>query len=223
MYDYIKERLKELGKTQKDLAEAMGIETPHLSAVFKGIRLVKTAEIIPMARCLNVSIENLTKYLSGQLSDAELIAKPIKQIFKVGYVQAGKFNDAAELPRSEWQAVPYAVDDTYSGADIFALGVHGNSMNKIFPPDKTTLVCCPIIDWVDKNPDGDLNGKYIIAYRTSPDGKIEATVKKYNKIDENLVILEPESTDPEFKQIVLTPDNNEYEIHAVVISYIRSC
>lgn len=91
---------------------------------------------------------------------------------------------------------------------------------KIFPPERTTLICLDINDYYDINSDGIQNGDYIIAQRISKDGKYEATVKRYTRIDANTVILSPESTDDSFKPIVLTAnDNNGYEIKAVVIDY----
>lgn len=102
------------------------------------------------------------------------------------------------------------------GKHIFALGVRGNSMNRIFPEEKTTLICCDVADY----PYNIENGDYIIAQRISPDGKYEATVKRYTRIDDNTVILTPESTDTSFQPIVITAnDNNGYEIKAVVIDY----
>ena len=223
MYEFIKERLKELGATQRELCQQIKLDPTHLSAVFKGIRLIKASEIIPMAKFLQVDIENFTKYIAGQISDAEMLAVPVRQLYKVGYVQAGKFNDAQQLPESMWEPIPYPVNDNYKKSRLFALGVKGDSMNLTFPPDVTTLICCPLQQWLEINPETPLEGKYIIAYRKTPDGKYEATVKKYTKIDENTIILVAESSNPEIRPIVIHPDNNEYEVHAVVISYLRNC
>lgn len=223
MYDFIKDRLKELGKKQKDLAEAMNIETPHLSAIFNGIRLIKSSEIVPIANTLKIDAGKLASYIAGKISQEELLSSPLINIHKVGYVQAGMFNEACQLPEIEWTEIPYPVNNIYINANLFALGVRGNSMNKIFPPDKTTLICCPVIEWQRINPDTPLNGKYVIAYRKK-DGLCEATVKRYERKDENTVMLFAESTEKEFEfPIVLHPDSNEYDIAAVVISYLRDC
>lgn len=224
MYDFIKNRLKELGKTQKELAGVMNIETPHLSAVFKGIRQIKATEIVPMANFLKFDIEKFTKYIAGKISEEELLTSPVTSIFKIGYVQAGMFNEACQLPENEWIDVPYSANNKYINAHLFALGVKGNSMNKIFPPEQTTLICCPIHEWLKINFNTEISGKYIIAYRKNSDGLCEATVKRYERKDTNTVMLFAESTEKEFEfPIVLHPDNNEYDIAAVVISYIRDC
>ncbi len=220
MYEYIKDRLKEIGKMQKELAEFLNIAPSHLSAIFKGLRKIQSSEIPLMAQFLNVNLEDFVKYVAGQNSEL----KPrtlVTTIYKVGYVQAGKFNEACQLPESEWETIPYPVNDNYKSCRIFALGVRGDSMNLIFPPEKTTLICCPIEDWVDVNPDEKLEGKYIIAYRRTPDGLCEATVKKYTRIDDDTIILVAESSNPEIKPIVLHPDKNDYEIAAIVIGDMR--
>lgn len=220
MYEYIKDRLKEIGKMQKELAEFLNIAPSHLSAIFKGLRKIQSSEIPLMAQFLNVNLEDFVKYVAGQNSELKP-RTPVTTIYKVGYVQAGKFNEACQLPESEWETIPYPVNDNYKSCRIFALGVRGDSMNLIFPPEKTTLICCPIEDWVDVNPDEKLEGKYIIAYRRTPDGLCEATVKKYTRIDDDTIILVAESSNPEIKPIVLHPDKNDYEIAAVVIGDMR--
>lgn len=158
-----------------------------------------------------------------ELTNIDITPKfsPTTIIYKVGYVQAGKFNEACQLPESEWETIPYPINDNYKKANVFALGVRGDSMNLVFPPEKTTLICCPLADWLEANPETDIEGKYIIAYRRTPDGLCEATVKKYTKIDDSTIILVAESTNPEIKPIVLHPDSNEYEIYAVVIGDMR--
>ena len=96
-------------------------------------------------------------------------------------------------------------------------------MNRIFPAEKTTLICMDINDFYNLNADGVQNGDYVIAQRISIDGKYEATVKRFTRVDENTVILSPESTDESYKPIIITNtnanDNNGYEIKAVVIDY----
>lgn len=211
-----------MGKTQKQLAEAIHIQTPHLSAIFKGIRRIQASEIAPIARFLNINTEEFARYIAGENKTKELLPLDINTIYRVGYVQAGKFNEACQLPEAEWEAIPYPVNDNYKKCHLFALGVLGDSMNLIFPPEKTTLICCPYAEWVESNPDQDIEGKYIIAYRKNADGLCEATVKKYAKIDDNTIILVAESSNPEIKPIVIHPDNNEYDIAAVVIGDMRT-
>lgn len=213
----MKNRIKEFRKKAKltlaELAELAGTSAQQIFRLENGDRKLTQEWLNVLSKALKCSATDL---LDDDLS------KPVgvSVINKVGYVQAGKFNDAVQLPEAEWEKIPYPVDSKYKNA--FALGVRGDSMNLVFPPELTTLICVPLEDWINANPDVNIEGKYIIAYRTAPDGKIEATVKKYTRIDFNTIILVAESSNPEIKPIILTPDNNEYTIHAVVVSYIRN-
>ena len=166
-----------------------------------------------------LTVEWLTRLSKALVVDPEdilLRRTNITTINKIGFVEAGNWQEATQLPVDEWEPICYEANSNMKGKHIFALGVRGNSMNRIFPEEKTTLICCDVADY----PYNIENGDYIIAQRISPDGKYEATVKRYTRIDDNTVILTPESTDTSFQPIVITAnDNNGYEIKAVVIDY----
>ncbi len=210
----IRKKREELKLSQSALGKLVGVSQQHIDRYEKGYP-------IPLDKVLALSnILNIEKW---ELLPEEF--KPLtskKAIYKIGYVQAGKFNEACQLPESEWESIPFAANDDYKTARLFALGVRGDSMNLTFPPDRTTLICCPLEDWLIVNPELPLEGKYIIAYCRRPDGTCEATVKKYTRIDDNTVILVAESSNPEIKPIILQPDSNQYEIAAVVIGDMRT-
>lgn len=210
----MKKILKNLGVDQYYAADKLGISQPRLNQWLNDKREPDAESIQRFCKIFNTT----PNVLFGK---DELGRIGVKTIYKVGYVQAGKFNEACQLPENEWETIPYPINDNYKKANIFALGVKGDSMNLVFPPERTTLICCPLEDWLEANQNTEIEGKYIIAYRRTPDGLCEATVKKYTKIDDSTVILVAESTNPEIKPIVLHPDSNEYEIAAVVIGDMR--
>ena len=210
----MKKILKELGADQYYAAAKLGISQPRLNQWLNGRREPDAEAIQNFCKIFHTTPNVL--YEKEEFNKVD-----IKIIYKIGFVQAGKFNEACQLPESDWEEIPYPVNENYKKAKIFALGVRGDSMNLVFPPDKTTLICCPLEDWMRANPEADIEGKYIIAYRHSPDGLCEATVKKYTKIDDSTIILVAETTNPAIKPIVLHPDANEYEIAAVVIGDMR--
>lgn len=209
MNEIIQKRREEMKLSQSALAKRIGISQQHLDRYEKGYP-IPLSKIAKVADVLGID--------KAELLPPELRSSAMAYINKVGYVQAGKFNEACQLPESEWEQIPYS--GSYPQA--FALGVLGDSMNLVFPPEVTTLICVPLADWIQANPETSIEGKYVIVYKKSPDGKIEATVKKYTRVDFHTIILVAESSNPEIRPIVLTPDNNEYEIHAVVVSYIRN-
>ncbi len=212
-FEVIKKRRIEIGLSQAKLGEKVGYTQQAIQLIENGKRKLDEDNIINFSKALGISPADILSEFSKP--------SPVKTIYKVGFVQAGKFNEACQLPESEWEEIPYPINENYKKAHIFALGVRGDSMNLVFPPEKTTLICCPLSDWLETNPKADMEGKYIIVYRRSPDGLCEATVKKYTKIDDSTIILVAESTNPEIKPIVLHPDNNEYQISAVVIGDMR--
>ena len=195
--------------SRQKLAELMKTSTVQIFRLETGERKLTTEWLERFSKALQVQPSELI----GSLEN-------IQYINKIGFVEAGNWQEALQLPESEWESICYEANDSLRGKKVFALGVRGNSMNRIFPPERTTLICLDINDYYDINSDGIQNGDYIIAQRISKDGKYEATVKRYTRIDANTVILSPESTDDSFKPIVLTAnDNNGYEIKAVVIDY----
>lgn len=210
--EIIRIKREEQKLSQSALGKLIGVSQQHIDRYEKGYP-VPLDKVLLLSHTLNIN--------KWDLLPEAFHPQETKAIFKVGYVQAGKFNEACQLPENEWETIPYPINDNYKKANIFALGVKGDSMNLVFPPNKTTLICCPLADWLEANQDADIEGRYIIAYRRTPDGLCEATVKKYTKIDASTIILVAESTNPEIKPIVLHPDSNEYEIAAVVIGDMR--
>ena len=72
MYDFIKHKLKSLGKTQKELAEFLNMPPPHLSAIFKGIRQIQASELVPFAKFLNIDIEDFARYIAGEINENQI-------------------------------------------------------------------------------------------------------------------------------------------------------
>ena len=145
------------------------------------------------------------------------VAKSSPCIHKIGYVQAGLFTENEQLPPTDWKKVYCSIPKVFQDKKVFALGVHGDSMNKIFPPDRTKLICVAIEDYI-KYKDVK-NGDFVIAQRQTPDGMYETTVKRYNKLLDGTVILEAMSTDIQYNNIIIGQDDAEYRIIAVVVKY----
>lgn len=208
--EIIRRKREELGLSQSALGKIIGVSQQHIDRYEKGYPL-------PLDKVLLFSEKlGINKW---ELLPTEFHPEETQAIYQIGYVQAGVWTEAAELPRDEWTPVNYPINDNLKGRKIFALGVKGNSMNKIFPPDRTTLICLDIADYCDMVPEGIQNGDFIVAQRISTDGKYEATVKKYNRLDDNTVVLEAMSDDPRYTNIIVGSENCEYQIIAVVIDY----
>lgn len=213
---YTESKIKQVrlakGLTLQEVADKVGTSYQQIYKLENNKRRLTVEWLERIANALNVAPDDLTFQ--------NLSYNEIKPIYRVGFVEAGVFTECFELPRDEWENVNYAVDNLLKDKNIFALGVRGNSMNKIFPPEQTTLICIDIKDFYNLRPSGIKNGDFVIAQCTSPDGKYESTVKRYNKLEDGTIILEAMSTDPRYNNIVVgTQTDCEYTIRAVVIDY----
>lgn len=79
MYDFIKHRLKNMGKTQKELAEYLNMPPPHLSAIFSGVRLIQATEVVPFAKFLKIDIEDFARYIAGEITEQQIKDEQPKQ------------------------------------------------------------------------------------------------------------------------------------------------
>jgi SOS-response transcriptional repressor LexA len=208
----MKKILANLKIDQYYAAEKLGVSQPRLNQWLNGRREPDAENIQNFCKIFGTTPNAL-------FEDEQSTITAVKQIFRIGFVEAGAWTEASQLPRDEWLPVNYPINDNLRKRNIFALGVRGNSMNKIFPPERTTLICLDIADYCDMVPDGIQNGDFIVAQRVSNDGKYEATVKKYNRLDDNTVVLEAMSTDPRYTNIIVGSESCEYQIIAVVIDY----
>lgn len=208
----MKKILANLKIDQYYAAEKLGVSQPRLNQWLNGRREPDAENIQNFCKIFGITPNAL-------FEDEQSTVLAVKQIFRIGFVEAGAWTEAIQLPRDEWLPINYPINDNLRKRNVFALGVRGNSMNKIFPPERTTLICLDIADYCDMVPDGIQNGDFIVAQRVSNDGKYEATVKKYNRLDDNTVVLEAMSTDPRYTNIIVGSESCEYQIIAVVIDY----
>lgn len=208
--EIIKHKREELGLSQSALGKIVGISQQHIDRYEKGYP-------VPLDKVLLFSEKlGINKW---DLLPEDFHPEKTEQIYRIGFVEAGAWTEAVQLPRDEWLPVNYPINDNLRKRNVFALGVRGNSMNKIFPPERTTLICLDIRDYCDMVKEGIQNGDFVVAQRVSNDGKYEATVKRYTRIDEGTVVLEAMSSDPRYTNIIVGSENCEYQITAVVIDY----
>jgi repressor LexA len=123
--DLVREKMKQLKVTQRDLADDMGLNQSAISGILKGIRQVKVDEASKIY--LRLGIE--------RQPDVRLV--PI-----IGLASAGNWKEAI-LHSGGVQPVPRSV----AGVRSFAVEIKGDSMDKIIPeggfaivdPDQTQL------------------------------------------------------------------------------------
>lgn len=137
---WIADRLKELGKSKAGLADALGLPRPRITEIMKGDRVIKAAEILPLARYLELDPGYVLLRITSK-TDVEPAELPFIHLQIRGAVQAGAWAQAMELPRDEWEVVAVPRPDGHK--QYFGLRVKGPSMNLVYP-EGTILVCVPV-------------------------------------------------------------------------------
>ncbi len=171
---------KELGISADDVAKALGVSRATIFRYEKGdIEKVPGSVLEPLSKILHTT----PAYLMGWESDDHLPTNampysPTQRIPILGRISAG-------LPLyAEEQIEGYTYTDLNHGGEYFALRVKGDSMNAARINENDLL----IVRKQDMVEDGEI--AVVMA------GADEATVKCWHRHD-NIVMLEPKSTNPE--------------------------
>lgn len=203
--------------TAKMAAEAMGLSVATYIQHENGTRSYPAAKADRYAQFFRVTPEWLLygRSKGGNVSPAQL--GPL--IFIQGSVAAGVFRERMELAEDEWETFTGSPDVNAPISNRFGLRVEGQSMDLLYPPG--TVIECVRYWGNEAIP----NGKRVIVQRTHENGKIETTVKEYQKDDDGIEWLVPRSSRPEF-QAPFRCDQPEQgiariEVVAIVVASIR--
>lgn len=200
----LKELRKELNANQSDIAEGIGIETPAYAHYEAERRDMSTEIQKKLADYFKVSVDYLMGYTNER--NADVTFRDIKLIPILGKVPAGNPVYEEELYEGN-----LAIDTTllkiHNEEDYFALKVKGESMNRIMNPGSVILV--------HKQPTAD-NNDIVVARLLETN---EVTVKRYKHTDnEQFILLQPESTDPNYMTKLVDLQKDKIEIIGKVIS-----
>ena len=176
----LRTRRKELGLTLNDIAQHMGVSEATVQRWESGnIKSLRQGRVAKLADILNVSPAKLMGWEpDDQLPTNAMPYSPTQRIPILGRISAG-------LPLyAEEQIEGYTYTDLNHGGEYFALRVKGDSMNAARINENDLL----IVRKQDMVEDGEI--AVVMA------GADEATVKCWHRHD-NIVMLEPKSTNPE--------------------------
>lgn len=111
----------------------------------------------------------------------------------VGALRPGDWKEAIEWPSEEQYFVWYPpVSELYSGKDMVALLLQGDSMDNAYP-DGSILIVVPLDKWAD-----DIDAlPHVIVTRRNAAGLVEASCKELVVRDDDRAFLVPDSTNPE--------------------------
>ena len=190
---------EEKGIYQKDLANLLGVTTPLINYYENEKRAIsaKTASIL--ADYFNVSIDYLLGKSDVKHSNSSNSTPNFRNIPVIGKIAAGQPILAEENIEGYLPVDPniYGLSST---EDLFYLLVAGQSMNmKVKNGDYA------LIHKQDYAEDGDI----VVAI---VNGDNEATLKRYKKLNDQFVLLEPMSTDPSIEAITVDLKNTNFKI-----------
>lgn len=171
-----------------ELAEKTGLPKSGISQYLKDICIPKEKNIVKIANVLNVNKDWLMGYdvpmnrnVVDINSDISIETYPIPLY---GEISAGEPNWAEEDLEGYLPIAPELMG-IINPQEYFFLRVNGESMNKIMRNGSFALIHKQ--DYVE-------NGEIAVVLVNGSN----ATIKKFTKQD-NIIVLEPESNDPEFK------------------------
>lgn len=200
---------KKKGLTQQALADKVGVEQPTIQRWEKGKREPELAQLIALAKALDVE--------PGALLDPTLATPIGPRLFIKGEVAAGVWKEALEYPETDWHTFTGRADVTAGEQHRFGLRVVGDSMDQLYP-DGSIVECVSLFGRAEAKP-----GKRVIVLRTNIDGDVEATVKELVENDGELWLV-PRSNNPTHRPIRLgdeEPGIVETRICAVVVASVR--
>lgn len=205
---WLKQRIRELGKTQMGLAAELGLARSGINAIINGTRRIASSEVPIIARYLEwpaAKVLGLISDPSGFTPNVDEDTRPLAGVRVIGQVEAGVFRDALELPYDEQFEIEVPVSATYRTLPRAGLIVRGPSMNRVYPEGTILIVVSVIHLGEDFDP---RSGQRVIVQRRNREG-CEATVKELVIDDDGQAWLWPRSNHPEFQQPWRVPDHHD--------------
>jgi transcriptional regulator with XRE-family HTH domain len=212
--DWIREGLKQPGKTQTGLASHLGIAHPQITQLLKERRNLKVSEIPRIAEYLGIDppSSDVTPVTAG------LVAGRV-----VGRVEAGTFREVDEFDQSEHEEILLARDDKFPNARQFVFDVSGDSMNELRPRpilDGDRLVCVAYEDVAHEVPVRD--GLVAVVQRTRDGGHYREWSVKQVELYDDRAVFAPRSSNPKHKPIVVMRDNDADDgVSVEIIALVR--
>lgn len=200
------ERIKQLrlqkGLTQEELGKVIGVQKSAIRKYEAGvIQNMKRSSVEKLADFFNVS----PTYLMGlEEKEPNNILKDLIMIPVIGKIRAGEPILAEENIEDNF-FISCSMYNLNSSDGLFFLKVIGDSMNNVIPNGGYALI---------RQQDTAENGDIVVAI---VNGDNEATLKKFKQLDNNFVMLEPDSTFNEYQPLIINLKDTEFKIIGKVI------
>lgn len=194
---------EEKNLNQADVANFLNITSAAAGQYERGVRRLSTDKLIKLANFFGVTTDYLLGISNTRVSNGadlnNLLHIPVLGKVPAGVPVLAVENIIKYLPISPDM---FSIKDDQ---ELFFLKVDGESMNNIV--DNGSYVLIRKQEYAE-------NGDIIVALVNNDD---EATLKRYKIIDKQFVMLEPDSSNPEFEPIIVNLKNQNFRIIGKVI------
>ncbi len=191
-------RLRELreqrGKSQQQVAEAIGTTQNQISRLESGERELTIGWMNKLGAALSIDPAEILQ------APKRRRAEGFASIPVIGHVQAGEWREAMQWDRDDWYSIEVPHDPRYPRIERFALEIRGDSMNLLYP-DRSTIIVSRYID-LERNP---AHKDRVVVIRRNRDGAVEATVKELIVEADGTLWLWPRSVSPQHQQPIPLP------------------
>ncbi|MBO5398399.1 MAG: helix-turn-helix domain-containing protein [Clostridia bacterium] len=194
---------EEKNLNQADVANFLNITSAAAGQYERGVRDLSTDKLIKLANFFGVTTDYLLGISNTRVSNGadlnNLLHIPVLGKVPAGVPVLAVENIIKYLPISPDM---FSIKDDQ---ELFFLKVDGESMNNIVDNGSYVLI---------KKQEYAENGDIVVALVNNDD---EATLKRYKIIDKQFVMLEPDSSNPEFEPIIVNLKNQNFRIIGKVI------
>ncbi|MCX4303056.1 MAG: helix-turn-helix domain-containing protein [Clostridia bacterium] len=194
---------EEKNLTKTELATLLNVKSQSIGQYERGERDLSTEKLIRFANFFGVTTDYLLGVSNTRLSDSADLNN-LLHIPVLGKIPAGMPVLAVENILKYLPISPDMFSITEE-QDLFFLKVDGESMNNVVANGSYVLV---------KKQDYAENGNIVVALVNNND---EATLKRYKIIDNQFIMLEPDSSFTEFEPIIINLKNQNFRIIGKVI------
>ncbi|MGL5916826.1 MAG: LexA family protein, partial [Culicoidibacterales bacterium] len=184
----IGERLRQLrvshGFSVDEIAEKLQLSKPSIYNYEKGNRNISTETLLIFSELYNVSLD----YLIAGKGSADMMIQSDKKLPIIGKIPAG--TRIAAITSFDGEVyIPSPIFEKH-GTELFALRVKGDSMSRVVP-DKSIAVI--------KRQNFVENGEIAVILVNGYD----ATLKRFFRLDDETVVLKPDSYSDEYKPEII--------------------
>lgn len=192
-------RASELDLSERGVCVAAGLNPGALRQIRKGrTRSLTGDNLLKLAEALKVPMD----WLVGRIDERAWIesteAGSFDLVDVVGSVQAGAWREAEEYGYAEIERITVPIDDRYKFIKRRGLKVVGNSMDLVYP--EGSIIFCVRFQDLNRPP---RSGEKVLIQRRRDYGSLYETTVKQLIIKTDAIFLEPRSSDPRHKPIIL--------------------